>query len=145
MSARMSLAQDLSISRPSASMDGGGMGQEARPRHATIFHRSEAWEKKYFTLRNCVEGFNGYVRTEATKPLTPSAVASGAWRRRASSWRCCWSLRISARSEPLGELAAQKDGKLRRLPPRRRTRDLETWLPAASAGAVEPEPPPRMA
>jgi hypothetical protein len=47
----------------------------------------------------------------------------------------------------IGERATAKAGKLRRLPPRRRTRDLNDYLPAVSQvlPAVEPEPPPKTA
>ena len=64
---------------------------------------SPAWHTRYATLRNTIEGLNGYSKTQPTRPSpSPAAAASAASPPSRSSPRCCWPPRTSARSAPGG-------------------------------------------
>ena len=113
-----------------------------------LLYRSDQWNSVYHTLRNCIEGFNGYVKDGNHEALDHPQ------RRRirgvAAQSVFVALLLVAANLRKIrtfvGERAADRAGKLRRLPSRRPTRDLDTWKPAATAvAAVKPEPPPRSA
>ncbi len=91
-----------------------------------------------------MEGFNGYVKDGAHEAL------DDAERRRVRGVAAqsvfvallVFAANVRKIALVLKELSAMAVGKLRRLPRRRRTASIETWLPAASTGAIAGHDPP---
>ncbi|HUY22849.1 MAG TPA: hypothetical protein VMV22_10995, partial [Acidimicrobiales bacterium] len=110
-----------------------------------LLYQSDRWHAHYATLRNSVEGFNGFIKDGAHEAL------DDAERRRVrgvaaqSVFVAFLVLAANMRkiASALAELAAVKSGKVRRLPRRRRTLSIESWWPEAvpAAKATPPDPP----
>jgi hypothetical protein len=93
-------------------------------------YKSSEWQATYNTIRNANEGFNGYVKDAAHEAL------DDADRRRihgvAAQTVFAAMLLMAANVRKIRaflEDVAQQARKLKRLPRRRRTKSLETWLP----------------
>jgi hypothetical protein len=106
---------------------------------------SEEWHATYSTLRNSIEGFNGYVKDGAREALDDSE------RRRVrgvAAERVFVALLLAAANLRkiatfIQEQAAIEAGTLRRLPRRRITKALGEWLPEAPKveSGSDPDPP----
>jgi hypothetical protein len=111
-------------------------------------HESPEWHATYATLRNSVEGMNGFVKDGAREAIddperrrirgvAPQSVLVAFQLFAANIWKI---------DEFLTKKAAEAK-EVRKLPPRRRTKSITTWAPvtAATAGADDatgdPDPP----
>jgi len=115
----------------------------------TLLHESEEWRAVYDTLRNSVEGMNGFIKDGAREAVddperrrirgvAPQSVF-------VAFMLCAANLRkIEA---CLTEEEAEASGSLRRLPPRRTSRSIEDFLPNPTGRAtiegspIGPDPP----
>jgi hypothetical protein len=112
-------------------------------------HESDEWHAIYATLRNANEGMNGYLKDGAHQALEDPE------RRRVRGLApqslfvalLCFAANLRKIVTYQVLVAVAAEGAVRRLPRRRKTRDLATWR-SASAGSDEqvpsdPDPPPR--
>jgi hypothetical protein len=97
----------------------------------TLLHESDEWHAHYDTLRNSVEGMNGYIKDGAheavddperrrIRGVAPQSVF-------AAFLLCAANLRKI--ETHLAEEEAEAAGSLRRLPTRRTTRSIEAFIP----------------
>jgi hypothetical protein len=110
----------------------------------SLVHGSEEWHAVYGTLRNCVEGMNGYIKDGSNEALddperrrirgvAPQSVF-------VAFLLCAANLRKI--ETHLAEVEAEAAGSVRRLPKRRATKDLRDWLPEPAGIASIEGPPP---
>jgi hypothetical protein len=112
--------------------------------HQDLLFGSPEWHSVYSTLRNSIEGFNGYVKDGAHEALDDSE------RRRlrgvaAQSVLVAFLLlgaNLRKISAFLSEARAIEAGTVKRLPRRRQTKALDTWRPTAVIADVAPPDPP---
>jgi hypothetical protein len=107
-----------------------------------LAYGSPEYHERYATLRNSIEGFNGFVKDGAHEALDDPE------RRRirgVAAQSVFVALLIMAANmrkiRTAVEQLAEEGGRLRRLSRRRRTAALGAWLPSRSAPAEGPEPP----
>jgi hypothetical protein len=112
--------------------------------HQDLLFGSPEWHSVYSTLRNSIEGFNGYVKDGAHEALDDPE------RRRlrgiaAQSVLVAFLLlgaNLRKINAFLREARAVEAGTVRRLPRRRQSKPLDTWRPAAATGHPRsPDPP----
>jgi hypothetical protein len=111
-------------------------------------HESPEWHAMYSTLRNSIEGMNGFIKDGAREAVDDPE------RRRirgvaAQSVLVAFQF-FAANIRKIGEFVVDREAegtKIRKLPSRRRTRSLTTWTPQTPAAAVaseatdDPDPP----
>jgi len=110
-----------------------------------LLHSSDEWHAHYATLRNSIEGFNGFIKDGAHEALDDPE------RRRVhgvaaqSVFVAFLILAANLRkiASFLAETAAVEAGKVRRLPRRRRTSSITKWRPEGIGieKTSEPDPP----
>ena len=112
-------------------------------------HESPEWHAMYATLRKPVEGMNGFIKDGAREAVHDPE------RRRirgvaAQSVLFAFQL-FAANRRKIDEFLAHREAegkKVSKLPSRRRTRSLPTWVPQTAATVVaadatdDPDPPP---
>ena len=113
--------------------------------HQELLFGSPEWHAMYSTLRNSIEGFNGYVKDGAREALDDPE------RRRlrgvAAQSLLVALLLFAANLRKidafLREVAAVEAGSVTRLPRRRQTKALDTWRPAVPVdeSVSSPDPP----
>lgn len=107
-----------------------------------LLYGSDEWHAVFATLRNCVEGFNSYVKDGAHEAL------DNPMRRRVrgvAAQTVLVALQLLAANLRkieafLAEQAAVDAGTVRRLPRRRRSQPLDTWRPTGPAQTPTPLP-----
>jgi hypothetical protein len=115
----------------------------------TLFHESEEWHAVYATLRNSVEGMNGFIKDGAREAvddperrrirgIAPQSVF-------VAFLLCAANLRKIETF--LAEEEAEASGSVRRLPSRRTTKSIGAFLPGSTGVATTeisspgPDPP----
>ena len=123
--------------RTNTSSSTAKLGQE-------LLHNSEEWHAHYATLRNSIEGFNGFIKDGAHEALDRRE------RRRVHGVAAqsvfvaflAFAANLRKIATFLAEVAAVETGKVRRLPRRRQTRSIETWRPESTGVEETPGPDP---
>jgi len=100
-------------------------------------HKTPEWQAVYATLRNGIEGFNGYVKDGAREALDDPE------RRRirgvAPQSLFVAFLLFSANLRKIDSFLAGQEAearKIRKLPSRRKTKSLDTWAPAKASPTI---------
>jgi hypothetical protein len=109
-----------------------------------LLYGSDEWHSMYATLRNSIEGFNGYVKGGAKEALDDPE------RRRVrgvAAQSVFVALLLAAANLRkiaafLQETAAIEAGTLRRLPRRRATKAIRNWLPEQPKAESDSDPDP---
>jgi hypothetical protein len=112
--------------------------------HQELAYGTEEWRSVYSTLRNGVEGMNGYVKDGAHEALADST------RRRIRGVAAqsvfvaflLFAANLRKIEVFLQAEAAIEAGTVRRLPRRRRTKSLRNWLPESRAVVRPAHPAP---
>jgi hypothetical protein len=96
-------------------------------------HKTPEWQKVYATLRNSVEGMNGFIKDGAREAIDDPERR----RIRGAAHQSVFVafLLFAANLRKIDEFLKKQEAeanKVRKLPSRRRTKSLSTWAPEAS-------------
>jgi len=110
-----------------------------------LVYQSREWHGVYATLRNSVEGFNGFVKDQAYEALGDPQCrrVRGVAAQTLFAAFLLFGANLRKVAAFIQERAAVAAGAVRRLPRRRRTKALDEWRPAASvpSSGSSPDPP----
>ena len=104
----------------------------------------EAWHTVYATLRNSIEGFNGFVKDGAHEVLDDPERrrVRGVAAQSVFTALLLFAANLRKVITFLREEGAMETGVLKRLPRRRRSRSLRSWVPeGAEMQQSGPDPP----
>jgi hypothetical protein len=113
-----------------------------------LIFESEEWTARYNTLRNTIEGFNGFVKDGSKEALDEPERrrVHGVAAQSIFTALLIFAANVRKIVKFLAEQRAIATGKMRRLPPRRVGRSLVSYLPEAPGTEASPGPdPPRTA